>query len=120
MQIPKQSNVLYPSPEAKLAQSQAIRRVYRQASKLLPGFVIKAHFNKGGIAVYGETYGKIYNACVSVNGESIPVAEAYDTSMGLLVRQWDGSHSGANHYVQTLEQFVALVKELASKPFVRF
>ncbi len=81
------------------------------------------------MAVWGETYAKIYRVTyVNVPPETPdapgivnrPVVEAYDTSMGLLVRQWDGKHSGANHYVQTLEQFVELVRELERKPFVRF
>lgn len=118
--IPKQSDMLYPSPEAKQAQSSAMRRVYRQAQKQLPEFVFKVHFNKGGIAVYGETYAHICAVDNSLPLGKRPVVEAYDTSMGLLVRQWNGSNSGANHYVQTLEQFVSLIKELASKPFVRF
>lgn len=126
----------YPSPEAKQGQSRAIRKAYREANKLLPEFIFKVHFNKGGIAVYGETYAKIFlkneyaTEALKANrqiphkldtvSDAMPVVEAYDTSMGLLVRQWNGSNSGANHYVQTLEQFVSLVKELASKPFVRF
>ena len=74
---------------------------------------MNVHFNRGGIAVWGETYAKITR-----NG--FPVVEAYDTSMGLLVRQWDGRNSGRNHYVKTLDQFVNLVLNLANQPFVRF
>lgn len=113
MDIPKQPQPYCYDNAAKLAHSRAMRKAYRDASKQLPLFSLKTHFNRGGIAVWGETYAKVYAG-------SLPVVEAYDTSMGLLVRQWDGRNSGANHYVQTVEQFVSLVKELASKPFVRF
>jgi hypothetical protein len=123
--IPKQPSMFCYNETAKLAHSRNMRSVYRQASKLLPGFNFKIHFNRGGIAVWGETYAKIYTTNQAIDTKTpyvcdVPVVEAYDTSMGLLVRQWDGKHSGGNHYVKTLEQFVNLVKELASKPFVRF
>jgi hypothetical protein len=52
--------------------------------------------------------------------DPLPVVEAYDTSMGILVRQWDGRNSGRNNYVQTLEQFVYIVRQLASGKFERF
>lgn len=115
MIIPKQPRTYCYDLDAKLAQSRAILRVYRAAAKQLTGFTIKTHFNPGGIAVWGETYAKIY-----FGADPYPVVEAYDTSMGLLVRQWDGQHSGVNHYVQTLDQFVKLVLELTRQPFVRF
>jgi hypothetical protein len=118
--IPKQPSMLCYNDQAKLAHSRNIRSVYRQASKLLPEFTFKVHFNKGGIAVWGETSAHICAVDNSLPLGERPVVEAYDTSMGLLVRQWNGSNSGGNHYVQTLEQFVNLVKELANKPFVRF
>lgn len=57
---------------------------------------------------------------MSGSGAGRPVVEAYDTHMGILVRQWDGRNSGRNHYVKTLEEFVLLVRELASREFVRF
>lgn len=98
---------------AKDSQSRSVRSLYRKAQKELPTFTFKVHFNRGGIAVWGETYAKI-----SLNGA--PVVEAYDTSMGLLVRQWDGRNSGRNHYVKTVEQFVSLVQTLSAQPFVRF
>jgi hypothetical protein len=139
-----------------------MRRFYRQASKQLPGFQFETHFSPGGIAVWGETYAKIYrpnphirsticqhafdyvfNSLREVFSHKVirqtmetlddarmeaekteqpyPVVEAYDTPMmGILVRQWDGRNSGRNNYVKTLEQFVAMVQQLASKPFVRF
>ena len=119
MDIPKHPTLYCYYEPAKLAQSRAIRKVYRQAAKLLPDFVIKTHFNPGGIAVWGETYAYIYRTVNQINSlpsdPPMPVVEAYDTSMGLLVRQWDGRNSGANCYVQTLEQFVSLVQALASK-----
>ena len=98
---------------AKGSQTRSMRAFYRKAAKLMPSFEFKVRFNAGGIAVWGETYAKI-----SLNGA--PVVEAYDTSMGLLVRQWDGRNSGRNHYVKTLEQFVVLAEQLAAAPFVRF
>jgi hypothetical protein len=113
MQAPKQPNMYCYNEPAKKAQTQAMRRFYRAAQKALPEFSFKVHFNAGGIAVWGETYAKI-----SLNGQ--PVVEAYDTSMGLLTRQWDGRNSGRNIYVSELDQFTGLVRELASKPFVRF
>ncbi len=113
MNIPKQPGFTCYDEAAKKAQSAKIRKVYREAAKLLPEFRIEVHFNRGGIAVWGETYAKIYAG-------SAPVVEAYDTSMGLLVRQWDGRNSGMNNYVTTLDGFVTLVKDLARKPFVRF
>jgi hypothetical protein len=126
-EIPKQPLPYCYNNEAKLAHSRSIKRFYREAQKQLPGFTFKVHFNKGGIAVWGETYAKIYQSKIvahtspdTVITDLVPIVEAYDTSMGLLVRQWDGRNSGHNHYVQTLDQFVRLVQELASKPFVRF
>lgn len=110
---PKQPNLYCYNDPAKKAHSNAMRRFYRAAAKLLPEFQFKVHFNPGGIAVWGETYAKIYR-------DGQPVVEAYDTSMGLLTRQWDGRNSGRNIYVNDLDQFVSLVRELASKPFVRF
>lgn len=117
MNIPQQPNTLYPDQNDKLAHSRAMIRFYNKASKLLPEFTFKKHFNPGGMAVWGETYAKLY---VRLANAYLPRVEAYDTSMGLLVRQWDGHNSGANHYVKTLEQFVTLVRELSQKPFVRF
>jgi hypothetical protein len=106
--------------DAKMRQSRSMRAAYRKALKALNSVAIPTeeygmtvHFNPGGIAVWGETYAKITR-----NG--FPVVEAYDTSMGLLVRQWDGRNSGRNHYVTTLDQFVNLVLNLANTPFVRF
>ena len=105
-------NLGYDDP-AKRRRSLAMRRFYRAAQRTLPEFTFKVRYNPGGIAVWGETYAHIYR------GET-PVVEAYDTSMGLLTRQWDGRNSGHNRYVGSLEAFVLLVRELASKPFVRF
>ncbi len=113
MKIPAQPRMYCYDNDAKLIQSRRIRKIYRESLKQLAGFTFKTHFNPGGIAVWGETYAKVYAG-------TLPVVEAYDTSMGLLVRQWDGNNSGTNHYVNTVEQFVSLVKILASKPFVRF
>jgi hypothetical protein len=118
-EIPKQPLPYCYNNEAKQTHSQNVKRFYRTAQRSLPGFVFKTHFNKGGIAVWGETTAKIYRVWSYLDGQ-MPVIEAYDTPNGMLVRQWDGRNSGANHYVQTLNQFVSLVKELASKPFVRF
>ncbi len=118
--IPDQPRPYCYNEQAKNAHSQNIRKVYCQAAKLLPGFAFKVHFNRGGIAVYGETYAKIYRDTCIPETVSLPVVEAYDTSMGLLIRQWDGKNSGANYYVHTLDAFVELVKQLASRPFVRF
>lgn len=113
MKAPQQPNLYCYNEPAKKAQSLAMHRFYRAAQKLLPEFTFKIHFNPGGIAVWGETYLKVY-----LNDK--PVVEAYDTSMGLLTRQWDGRNSGRNHYVQDLSVFVGLVRELAAKAFVRF
>jgi hypothetical protein len=117
---PEETNMIVAQPRAycydesaKDNQSRNIRRLYRKAQKALPTFTFKVHFNRGGIAVWGETYAKI-----SQDGK--PLVEAYDTSMGLLVRQWDGRNSGRNHYVTTLDQLVALIQQLAAQPFVRF
>ena len=119
MRIANDAAPIQPRPycyneQAKNAHSQNVRKFYRQAAKLLPGFTFHVHFNKGGIAVYGETIAKI------CRNNIVPCVEAYDTPNGILVRQFDGRNSGANHYVHTLESFVSLVQELASKPFVRF
>jgi len=115
MKAPIQSGILYPTPESKKAQSRKVKRFFVEASKLLgTSFEFHIRFNAGGIAVWGETYAKIYQG-------GKPVIEAYDTSMGILTRQWDGNHSGGNHYVVTdTDGFVDLVKQLATKPFVRF
>lgn len=126
-EIPKQPLPYCYNNEAKQTHSQNVKRFYRTAQRSLPGFTFKVHFNQGGIAVWGETYAKIYQIKIAAHTsphtvitDLVPIVEAYDTSMGMLIRQWDGRNSGANHYVQTLNQFVSLVKELASKPFVRF
>lgn len=123
MNAPQQPRTYCYDERAKVRHSQAMRRFYRAALKELnstpntPEFAFKVHFKPGGIAVWGETYAYISeHSYAGVHS----VIEAYDTSMGLLVRQWDGHNSGRNHYVQTLEQFVSLVRDLASKPFVRF
>lgn len=114
MIIPRQPNMYCYNETAKDSQSRSIKRIYRHVQKQLPdGFVLKSHFNRGGIAVFGETYAKIY-----LNGA--PVVEAYDTSMGLLVRQWDGRNSGRNIYVDTVDSFVATIRQLSAMPFVRF
>ena len=114
MKIPAQPSMMCYNEPAKKAHSQAMRKFYRAAGKELPAFQFKTHFNPGGIAVWGETYAKLYR-------DGKPVVEAYDTPTGLLlVRQWDGRNSGRNCYVQTLSQFIELVNELAAKPFVRF
>jgi hypothetical protein len=116
MDAPIQPNQYAYDESAKDRQTRKVRRFYREAQKSLPNFTFRVNYNRGGIAVWGETYAKIYRdkACTE------PVVEAYDTSMGILVRQWDGRNSGANNYVKTLEQFVIMVNALASKPFVRF
>src|SRR5487761_619212 len=114
-EIPKQLPYCY-NNEAKQTHSRSIKRFYREAQQSLPDFTFEVHFNQGGIAVWGETYAKIYsvhNHGGQTTDELRPAVEAYDTSMGMLVRQWDGKNSGANHYVQTLDQFVNLVTELA-------
>jgi hypothetical protein len=111
--IPKQPNAYCYDNSAKSSHSRAIKAVYRKLALKLPEFTIKTHFNPGGIAVWGETYAHIYFC-------GKPVAEAYDTSMGMLVRQWDGNHSGTNNYVQTLDQLADAVRSLSSRPFVRF
>lgn len=116
MQAPVQPRPYCYNEPAKNAQSMKARRFFRAALQLLPDeFSQRVHFNRGGIAVWGETYCKFY-----VGDGETPVVEAFDTSMGILVRQWDGKNSGANRYAQTLEQFVSLVLELSAKPFVRF
>lgn len=111
--IPQQPSMMCYNEPAKLKHSNAIRKVYRQAAKELHNFEVKVHFNRGGIAVWGETYAKLYQ-------QGKPVVEAYDTSMGMLVRQWDGKNSGHNYYVSTVEQLVSLVQQLARQPFLRF
>jgi hypothetical protein len=110
--IPQPNAYCYDEP-GKNKQSREMKAFYRDAAKQLPAFTFKTHFNPGGIAVWGETYAKIYR-------DGAPVVEAYDTSMGLLVRQWDGRNSGRNNYISTLGQFVSLVQTLAAQPFVRF
>ena len=117
--MPTQPNTYCYDDGAKQSQSHAMRRFYRAAAKQLPEFTFKVHFNRGGIAVWGETYAHIYRG-------GMPVVEAYDTSMGILVRQWDGRNSGHNNYVGhnqymgELDKFVQLVKQLSAVPFVRF
>ncbi len=93
---------------------RAMKRFYRRVGKALdPHFSVKLHFNPGGIAVWGEVYMKI-----SVGGR--PVVESYNTSMGILVRQWDGNNSGRNVYVSSLEELVSQINALAAAPFKRF
>lgn len=114
MKAPIQSRAYCYNEPAKAQQTQKTRRFYRAAMKVLGNdFTVAYHFNPGGIAVWGETYAKFYR-------DEKPIVEAYDTSMGMLVRQWDGRNSGANHYAQDLDTFIRLVNELAAKPFVRF
>ena len=60
MNIPTQPRAYCYNEPAKKAQSAAIRRVYRAAAKHLSDFRIEVRFNPGGIAVWGETYAKIY------------------------------------------------------------
>jgi hypothetical protein len=152
-----------PGNSAKQAQSRAMRRFYKAASKQLPDFQFETHFNPGGPAVWGETYAKLYKpnphigsticqhafdyvfqhcrelfprevirqtmetlddarmeALADPMEDPLPVVEAFDTSLGILVRQWDGRNSGRNNYVKTLEQFVYIVRQLASGKFERF
>lgn len=113
IKAPQQPQMYCYDEPAKQKHSQAMRRFYRAAQKQLPEFDFAVRFNPGGVAVWGETYAKIRR-------DGQPVAEAYDTSMGLLTRQWDGRNSGRNQYVNDLEAFVRLVRELSAKPFVRF
>ena len=112
---PIQKQMFCYNETAKDAQSRAVRKFFREAQKELSGrgLTFKTHFCRGGVAVWGETYLRVYR-----NGA--PILEAYDTSMGLLVRQWDGRNSGANHYVSNLVSFVLMSLELIEKPFVRF
>lgn len=110
---PEQPAMYAYNEPAKDRQSRKVRSFYKAAQAQLPEFEFVVRYNRGGIAVWGETYAKIYS------GEQ-PVVEAYDTTMGMLVRQWDGRNSGHNHYAKTLDQFVELVRSLANKPFVRF
>lgn len=133
MNAPMHGNMMYPDPAAKIAHSRAMKRFYNAAARLLNHggnhYTIKTHFNPGGIAVWGETYAKVYAIDATFptpNGK--PIVEAFDTEFNfsgepngrVLIRQWDGRNSGHNHYVTTLEQFVTMVRELESKPFVRF
>lgn len=114
MNAPIQLGLLCYNENAKQEQTRSAKRFFRAALRHLPiSFSQTLHFNRGGIAVWGETYCKLYL-------EGKPVVEAYDTSMGILVRQWDGRNSGHNNYVQSLEGFVRMVEQLASRPFVRF
>lgn len=127
---PKHRNELYPETHVKLAHSNRVKQFYRDAGKLLgASFTIKTHFNPGGIAVWGETYAKIYQVCEGLTPDAptrLPVVEAFDYTSyssadgGIIVRQWNGKNSGGNIQIQTLFQFVEKVRELASKPFVRF
>src|SRR5271170_3913739 len=99
--LPQPQAYCYDNP-AKNQQSREMKAFYRAAAQQLPAFTFKTHFNSGGIAVWGETYAKIYlRHDIPGAAERHPVVEAYDTSMGLLVRQWDGRNSGRNHYVST-------------------
>ena len=112
-EIPKQPNEYCYNEWAKKQLAASNKRFFRLAAKQLPEFQFKGHFSAGGIAVWGEVYAKISQG-------GVPKVEAYNTEMGMLVRQWDGRNSGRNHYVQNMEQFVKLVKQLAAAPFVRF
>ena len=112
-EIPKQPNEYCYNDWAKKQLAANNRKFFREAAKAMPEFSFKASFNPGGIAVWGEVYAKI-----SQNG--VPKVEAYNTEMGMLVRQWDGRNSGRNYYVQNMEQFQRLVRQLAVQPFVRF
>lgn len=100
---------------AKSARSRAMKGFYREAARRLPStWVWKTHFNPGGIAVWGETYAKVYRT------PSEPILEAYDTGGGILIRQWDGRSSGRNHYALSMEQFCFLAEKLAGEVFKRF
>ena len=103
---------------AKHALQLEVKRFFRRAAKALPEFSFKVHFNPGGIAVWGEVYCKISHS-------GVPLVEAYNVSHWqnggrLLVRQWDGRNTGRNLYANDLETFVALVRDLSERPFVRF
>lgn len=114
MNAPIQPRMFCYDNDAKQNHSLRVKKFYRAAAKQLPGgYVLKSHFNPGGIAVWGETYAKIY-----FNNK--PVIEAFDTPQGLLVRQWDGRNSGRNYYTVDLDGFVQLITGLATLPFVRF
>ena len=113
MLAPTQPGTFCYDNTAKMSQSRATRRFFREASKRLPQLEFKTHFNPSGVAVWGETYAHIFR-------DGKPVIEAYDTRDGILVRQWDGDHSGHNHYAHTLLTFVEFVETLAQRPFVRF
>ncbi len=104
--------------EGKKQVQLAVKRFYRAAAKQLPEFTFKVHFNPGGIAVWGETYAKVYRA-------GVPVVEAWNvdgahTSGRMLVRQWDGRNSGHNTYASTMADFTDTVRKLAAAPFRRF
>ncbi len=119
MKAPITPNAYCYDDSAKKSHSRKVRAFYRAALKQLPEFTTcrPIHFNPGGIAVWGETHLNLFPIHGCGFGTGI---EAYDTTMGILVRQWDGHNSGRNHYAQTLEQFVSIVKSESSRPFVRF
>ena len=93
-QIPKQPLPYCYNNEAKQTHSQNVKRFYRTAQRSLPGFTFQVHFNKGGIAVWGETYAKIsrITSAETISGsvglaefvETVAVVEAYDTPNGML------------------------------------
>ena len=63
-------------------------QVLSTSSSFLPGFTFKVHFNKGGIAVWGETYAKIYSI---ESNEVVPGIAGYDGRAGSRsVRYFDG------------------------------
>lgn len=105
----------YDEPAKQLHQL-AVKRFFRAALKQLPEFVQVSplHFNPGGIAVWGEVYCKLAR-----NGGG-PAIEAYNTTAGILVRQWNGRDSGRNRYAATLAEFVLIVRAESAQPFRRF
>jgi hypothetical protein len=113
---PVQPNRTCYDEPAKQAHKRRVAAFFRVTLKQLAevgAYTGTVRFNAGGIAVWGETYLK-----VSLNG--VLVVESYDTHMGMLVRQTNGSRSGRNHYVHSQKQLVAIIQQLAAAPFAAF
>lgn len=129
------------SPEKNAERIKQMQFCKKVREALGEEFEVTFYFNPGGVAVWGETYVKIFsltNTGIDANGGSLtiakyPVVEACLSHDFSYIRQWDGQHSGHNYACRYkastyklnpnydyLDDFLLKVRTLASKPFVRF
>jgi hypothetical protein len=99
---------------AKKSESLKQASVMRKVRKALPEFKIDFKFNPGGIAVWGDTWVRVYE-------DNQPKVEACLGKDRSYIRQWDGRNSGRNHFINMdVDQIVSMINSLASQPFRRF